>query len=109
MSTIKFDIQKFGNGDQRWTAGVTESAVKEAYADFSKQIDEAENAIKDWQGVADALAAGWRGQDCIDFVQKFLQHAKNVIDQIEEYRTAVGTEIESIIGQWEEFQKGLIS
>lgn len=109
MSTIKFDIQKFGNGDQRWTAGVTESAIKEAYEDFSKQIEEAENAIKDMSGVGEALVAGWKGQDRIDYMEKFLKHAMNVIDQIEEYKVAVGTEIESIIGQWEEFQKGLIS
>lgn len=109
MSTIKFDIQKFGNGDQRWTAGVTESAIKEAYEDFKKQIEEAENAIRDWQGVGLVLALGWRGQDCVDFLDKFKQHAENVIAQIEEYKVAVGNEIESIISQWDEFQKGLIS
>lgn len=109
MSTIKFDIQKFSGGNQRWTAGITVSAIEEAYKDFNNQIDQTIQTIKDNQAVYNALTQGWMGQDREDYWAKFQKHSDNVIAQIEEYRIAVGVEIASIIDQWTEFQKGLIS
>lgn len=109
MSTIKFDIQKFGGGAERWSAGVTESAVREAYANFSKQIDETESVIRNTNAVHQALEAGWSGQDRVDYLARYDQHAERVIAQIEEYRVAVSKEVESIIAQWTEFQSQLIS
>lgn len=111
MSTIKFDIQKFGGGEetQTWSAGVTETAVRQEYANFCTQLDTTEETIRNIDSVRAALEAGWSGQDREDYLTKFQEHTENVIKQIEEYRVAVGKEVDSIIEQWTEFQKGLIS
>lgn len=109
MSTIKFDIQKFGSGGERWSAGITETAIRDAYTNFSNQITETQNVIRNTTAVHDALEAGWSGQDREDYLAKYDQHAEKVIAQIEEYRVAVGKEVESIIEQWTEFQGNLIS
>lgn len=109
MSTIKFDIQKFGSGSERWSAGITESAIREAYRNFKQQIYETTVVIRNTMAVHNALEAGWSGQDRVDYLAKFDQHAEKVIAQIEEYEVAVGKEVESIITQWTEFQSQLIS
>ena len=112
MSTIKLDIQKFnggGGGGGAWTEGITKSAIEAAYDSFSQKIDEAIAAINNYAPVDSALTAGWSGQDCQAYLDKFHVHAKNVCNEIEEYRTAVKATVTSVISQWESFQAGLIS
>jgi uncharacterized protein YukE len=108
MSTIKLNIQLFGGGGG-WTEGVTQSAVQATYDAFSAKIDDVQTAILNYGPVDSALAAGWSGQDCQMYCEKFHQHAQNVCNHIEDYRTAVKATIDSIISQWESFQAGLIS
>lgn len=109
MSNINLDLQLFGGGSGNWSSGITESAIKEAFQSFSTQIDETIDAIRNYSKVDEALNAGWSGQDCEDYIDKFHTHAEKVITQIEAYRTAVGTQVDSIIEQWDTFQAGLIS
>lgn len=109
MSTIKLNIQLFGGGGSNWTEGVTQSAVQAAYDQFSSKIDDVETSIMNYGPVDAALQAGWSGQDCANYIEKFHQHASNVCNHIEEYRTAVKTTVDSILAQWESFQSGLIS
>lgn len=109
MSTIKFDIQRFGSGSAEWSAGITESAIKEAYTNFCNQITKTQEAISDTAKVHAALEEGWSGQDRVDYLAKFDQHAAHVNEQIEAYKLAVGKEVASIISQWTEFQSNLIS
>ena len=107
MSKIKFDIQMFSGGGN-WTAGVTQSAIHSAYDKFSSAIDEANEAIMNYKAIDSALTSGWSGQDCTDFLDKFHTHATHVTEQIDEYRSAVSKEVDSIISQWSEFQSTLI-
>ena len=107
MSTIKFDIQLFGGGG--WSEGITKSAVQAAYDQFSAKIDEVQTAIMNYAGVDAALSAGWSGEDCVQYLEKFHEHAANICGHIEDYRTAVNTTVSNVIAQWESFQSGLIS
>ena len=109
MSNTKLDIQKFGAGGTSWSAGITESAIKASYDSFCTEIAATEEAIRTFTGVDAALQEGWSGTDCTAYLDKFHTHAEDVCAQIEEYKVAVGKEVESIIAQWTEFQAGLIS
>ena len=109
MSTIKLNIQLFGGGGAGWTEGVTQSAVQAAYDQFSSKIDDVENSIMNYGAVDAALQKGWSGQDCVTYIERFHQHATNVCNHIEDYRTAVKATVDSILAQWESFQSGLIS
>ena len=108
MSTIKLNIQLFGGGGG-WTEGVTQSAVNAAYDQFSAKIDEVQTAIMNFGPVDGALTAGWIGQDCVTYLERFHQHAQNVCNHIDEYRTAVKATVNSILSQWESFQASLVS
>ena len=107
MSTMKLNIQLFGGGS-KWTAGITESAIDDAYKDFCSKILDTENAIKDYSSVDEALKKGWSGKDCEDYIAKYHAHAESVIVQIEEYKVAVGKAIEGLKANWAAFQNGLI-
>lgn len=107
MSNFNFDLQLFGGGG--WSEGVTKSAVLAAYDQFSAKIDEVETAIMNYAAVDSALSAGWSGQDCVQYLERFHEHANNICNHIEEYRTAVKATVDSVIAQWESFQSGLIS
>lgn len=109
MSNIKLDLQLFGPGGANWTEGITVSAIDAAYNSFSSKIDDVITAINNYAPVDEALADGWSGTDCQMYLDKFHVHAKNVIAEIETYRTAVKATVESIKQQWETFQAGLIS
>ena len=61
MSDIKLNIQLFGGGgSSEWTAGITESAVNEAFDQFVAQIEKTKETIRDYAKVDEALTAGWR-------------------------------------------------
>lgn len=112
MLKIKLDIQKFGGGGSSshvFTAGVTRSAIEAAYNDFHNQIVQTNEAIGNIGEVRAALEAGWSGQDCQDFLEKFDAHQQNVQKQILEYDVAVKAAVDKLIAEWEAFQAGLIS
>lgn len=112
MLKVKLDIQLFGDdgsGGRTFTAGVTESAIRAAYDDFHKQIVAVNEAIGNISGVRSALEAGWSGQDCQDFLDKFDAHQQNVQKQILEYDVAVSNAVNKLIEEWKVFQAGLIS
>lgn len=108
MSNIKFNLQMFAGGAD-WSEGITESAIRSAYDTFSTDIDNAIDAIKNYASVDEALREGWSGQDCEKYLTKFHDHAAKIVTQIDDYRTAVKGQVDSIIEQWDEFQAGLIS
>lgn len=113
MSEIKFDIQIFGGGASgggaNWSSGITKSSIEAAYASFSAKVDAVEDSIRNYAAVDAALQAGWSGTDCNTFLEKFHTHAESVCTQIDEYREAVKSSVDSIINQWESFQNSLIS
>jgi hypothetical protein len=104
---MKLNIQLFGGGT-KWSAGITESAIDQAYKDFCARIALTENAIKSYSAVDEALKNGWSGKDRDDYIAKYHAHADSVIAQIEEYRLAVGKAIEDLKANWTNFQNGLI-
>ena len=107
MSTMKLNIQLFGGGS-KWTAGITESAIDEAYKDFCTKISETETAIRNYNKVDEALKKGWSGKDCEDYLTKYHAHAESVCSQIEEYKVAVGKALEDLKANWAQFQNSLI-
>lgn len=109
MLKVKLDIQKFGPGGKTFTAGVTESAIRGAYDEFHNRIIATNDAIGNIGPVRAALEAGWSGQDCQDFLDKFDAHQQNVQKQILEYDAAVKAAVEKLIEEWKAFQAGLIS
>ena len=112
MLDVKINIQLFGgNGDtvvNEWTAGVTKTAIMQTLENFDREIENADNAIRAYAKVDGALSTGWSGQDCLDYIQKFHEHADKVINQIDEYKDAVHAQVNLIINEWDEFQKNLI-
>jgi uncharacterized protein YukE len=108
MSTCKLNIQLFGGGGS-WTQGVTVSAINTAFDTFKSDCEAAKEAINNYSNVDAALQAGWSGDDCTQYLEKFHQHAANVCAEIDEYVTAVRGTLDKIIDQWAEFQAGLIS
>jgi uncharacterized protein YggL (DUF469 family) len=114
MLKSKLDIQRFSNGgggtsSRTFTAGVTKSAIQQAYDDFHNQIIATNETIGNIDGVRNALEAGWSGKDCQDFLDKFDAHQQNVQKQILEYDAAVKVAVDKLIDEWEQFQSGLIS
>ena len=120
MSKFKLNIKLFsgGGGDAAaattgttgsWTEGVTKSAIENTLAQFDEKIQAAVDAINNFTAVETALEEGWSGQDRVDYVEKFHQHAKNVIAEIEEYKSALHKTVDEVIAQWESFQHSLIS
>ncbi len=112
MLKVKLDIQKFGAGGaggRTFTAGITKSAIEAAYDDFHNQIIATNEAINNIGPIRAALEAGWSGQDCQDFLDKFNAHQQNVQKQILEYDVAVKAAVDKLIAEWEAFQAGLIS
>lgn len=120
MSKFKLNIVLFGKGNDgaaanagaatgSWTEGVTKSAIENTLAQFDEKIQAAVDAINNFSAVETALEEGWSGQDRIDYVEKFHQHAKNVIAEITEYKAALHKTVDDVIAQWETFQQNLIS
>ena len=123
MSEFKLNITLFGGGGDAaataetaaetatgsWTEGVTKSAIENTLAQFDEKIQAAVDAINNFGPVETALEEGWSGQDRVDYVEKFHQHAKNVIAEIEEYKSALHKTVDEVIAQWESFQQSLIS
>ena len=115
MLNIKLNIQRFSSGSSssgifsQWSAGITQSGITDILTQFKNEIEDAEEAIKSYDGVDFALQAGWSGQDCDDYLEKFHEHAQDVCDDIDKYKEAVAAEVDKIIAQWEDFQKGLVS
>lgn len=121
MSKFKLNIMLFSDGGGEaaaaegaattgsWTEGVTKSAIENTLAQFDEKIQAAVDAINNFTAVETALEEGWSGQDRVDYVEKFHQHAKNVIAEITEYKAALHKTVDDVIAQWETFQQGLIS
>ena len=121
MSKFKLNIMLFSNGGGEaaategaattgsWTEGVTKSAIENTLAQFDEKIQAAVAAINTFTAVETALEEGWSGQDRVDYVEKFHQHAKNVIAEITEYKAALHKTVDDVIAQWETFQQNLIS
>lgn len=121
MSKFKLNIMLFSKGGDEgaangaagttgsWTEGVTKSAIENTLAQFDEKIQAAVDAINNFTAVETALEEGWSGQDRVDYVEKFHQHAKNVIAEITEYKAALHKTVEDVISQWETFQQNLIS
>lgn len=98
-----------GSDSGHWTEGVNPSAIDACLKDFDKQIESAKETILKTTGVKDSLNANWKGADCDMFLAKLDQNANNICDQIDEYVTAIHTEVERIIQDWATFQSGHIS
>lgn len=121
MSKFKLNIMLFSDGGGEgaangaagttgsWTEGVTKSAIENTLAQFDEKIQAAVDAINNFSAVETALEEGWSGQDRVDYVEKFHQHAKNVIAEITEYKAALHKTVDDVIAQWETFQQNLIS
>lgn len=108
MSKFKLNIQLFGDGGANWTEGVSKAAIQNTVAEFDKKISDTVAAINNTQSLEATLAAGWSGQDRVDYMEKFHKHAANIIKDIEKYQNALHKTIDDVIEQWERFQKGLI-
>lgn len=121
MSKFKLNIMLFSDGGGEgaangtagttgsWTEGVTKSAIENTLAQFDEKIQAAVDAINNFTAVETALEEGWSGQDRVNYVEKFHQHAKNVIAEITEYKAALHKTVDDVIAQWETFQQNLIS